>query len=96
MPQWGVATGAKGSRHVAASGCRGTGRISAHEAQCTGVAVTLAEVSPNPPWLNGKCAMASEVAGMAPASRSSERQAATAAAWSSPRVRFNIWRSRTF
>ena len=39
-----------------------TGRISAHEAQCTGVAVTLAEVSPNPPWFNGKCAMASEVA----------------------------------
>ena len=46
MPQWGVATGAKGSRHVAASG---TGRISAQEAQCTGVAVTLAEVSPITP-----------------------------------------------
>ena len=44
--------------------------------------MTLAEVSPNPPWLNGKGAMASEVAGMAPASRSSERQAATAASWS--------------
>ena len=44
--------------------------------------MTLAEVSPNPPWLSGKCAMASEVAGMAPASRSSERHAATAAAWS--------------
>ena len=51
----------------------------AHEAQCT---VTLAEVSPNPPWLNGKCAMASEMAGMAPASRSSERHPATAASWS--------------
>ena len=25
VPQWGVATGAKGSRHVAASGCRGLG-----------------------------------------------------------------------
>ncbi len=47
--------------------------VSVQEARYIGLAATLAVVSPKPPWLNGGCSMASDVAGIRPASRSFSR-----------------------
>ena len=56
--------------------------MSAHEAQCAGMAVDEADVRPRPPMWRGRCAMASASAGRGAVSSKRVKVVATARSWS--------------